>query len=71
MERRAMYWQYIKGMLTNASASMALAQVSMMMKMLVPDGFPWSGEELQEFLGERVTAGDLEVVGGKYRLVRK
>ncbi|KAK0632543.1 hypothetical protein B0T14DRAFT_419759 [Immersiella caudata] len=70
-ERRAMYWQYVKGMLTNASASMPLAQVSMMMKMLVPDGFPWSGEELQEFLGEKVTAGDLEVVGGKYRLVRK
>ncbi|KAK0656812.1 Cullin family-domain-containing protein [Cercophora newfieldiana] len=68
MERRAMYWQYVKGMLTNASASMPLAQVSMMMKMLVPDGFPWSGEELQEFLGEKVTAGDLEVVGGKYRL---
>ncbi|KAK4451479.1 anaphase-promoting complex subunit 2 [Podospora aff. communis PSN243] len=70
-ERRAMYWQYVKGMLTNASASMPLAQVSMMMKMLVPDGFPWSGEELQEFLGEKVTAGDLEVVGGKYRLARK
>jgi len=71
MERRAMYWQYIKGMLTNASASMALAQVSMMMKMLVPDGFPWSGEELQEFLGEKVTSGELEVIGGKYKLVRK
>ncbi|KAK1758237.1 anaphase-promoting complex subunit 2 [Echria macrotheca] len=68
MERRAMYWQYVKGMLTNASASMPLAQVAMMMKMLVPDGFPWGNEELQEFLGEKVAAGEMEVVGGKYRL---
>ncbi|KAK3363057.1 hypothetical protein B0T25DRAFT_444889 [Lasiosphaeria hispida] len=70
-ERRAMYWQYIRGMLTNSSTSMALAQVSMMMKMLVPDGFPWSGEELQEFLGSRVANGELEVIGGKYKLVKK
>ncbi|KAK0730791.1 hypothetical protein B0H67DRAFT_477665 [Lasiosphaeris hirsuta] len=70
-ERRAMYWQYIRGMLTNSSASMPLAQVSMMMKMLVPDGFPWSGEELQEFLGSKVASGELEVIGGKYKLVKK
>ncbi|KAK1833804.1 anaphase-promoting complex subunit 2 [Podospora conica] len=70
-ERRVMYWQYIKGMLTNASASMALAQVAMMMKMLVPDGFPWSNEELQDFLGEKVADGELEVVGSKYKLVKK
>lgn len=71
VERRAMYWQYVKGMLTNSSASMPLAQVAMMMKMLVPDGFPWSAEELQDFLGEKIAGGELEVVGGKYRLKRK
>lgn len=70
-ERRVMYWQYITGMLTNASTSMALAQVAMMMKMLVPDGFPWSNEELQDFLGEKVADGQLEVVGSKYKLVKK
>ncbi|KAK0717024.1 hypothetical protein B0T26DRAFT_645786 [Lasiosphaeria miniovina] len=70
-ERRAMYWQYICGMLTNASATMPLGQMAMMMKMLISDGFPWSNEELQEFLGEKIADGELEVVGGKYRLPRK
>ncbi len=70
-ERRDVYWRYIQGMLTNASASMPLAQMAMMMKMLIADGFPWSNEELQDFLGEKVAAGEMEVVGGKYRLVKK
>ncbi|KAL1870250.1 hypothetical protein VTK73DRAFT_2799 [Phialemonium thermophilum] len=69
--RRQMYWQYIKGMLTNASATMPLAQMAMMMRMLIADGFPWSNEELQEFLSEKVAEGELEVVVGKYKLVRK
>jgi anaphase-promoting complex subunit 2 len=58
-------------MLTNASASMPLAQMAMMMKMLIADGFAWGNEELQDFLGEKVAAGEMEVVGGKYRLVKK
>ncbi|KAH6627994.1 hypothetical protein F5144DRAFT_577527 [Chaetomium tenue] len=70
-ERRDMYWRYIQGMLTNASTSMPLAQMAMMMKVLIADGFPWSNEELQDFLGEKVAGGEMEVVGGKYRLVRK
>ncbi|KAK4251147.1 hypothetical protein C7999DRAFT_37764 [Corynascus novoguineensis] len=70
-ERREIYWRYIQGMLTNASASMPLAQMAMMMKMLISDGFPWSNEELQDFLGEKVAEGLMEVVGGKYRLVKK
>ena len=69
--RRAVYWQYIRGMLTNASATMPLGQMAMMMKMLIADGFPWSNEELPEFLGERVADGELEIVGGKYRLAKK
>ena len=72
VERRTMYWQYIKGMLTNASASMPLAQMAMMMKMLIADGFPWTNEELGEFLAEKIAEGEMEVVsGGKYKLVRK
>ncbi|KAK3355925.1 Cullin family-domain-containing protein [Neurospora tetraspora] len=72
LERRTMYWQYIKGMLTNASASMPLAQMAMMMKMLIADGFPWTNEELGEFLAEKIAEGEMEVVsGGKYRLVKK
>jgi anaphase-promoting complex subunit 2 len=70
-ERREIYWRYIQGMLTNASASMPLAQMAMMMKMLIADGFPWSNEELQDFLGEKVLEGEMEIVGGKYRLVKK
>ncbi|CCC06230.1 hypothetical protein SMACR_00447 [Sordaria macrospora] len=71
-ERNTMYWQYIKGMLTNASASMPLAQMAMMMKMLIADGFPWTNEQLGEFLAEKIAEGEMEVVsGGKYRLVKK
>ncbi|KAK3899419.1 hypothetical protein C8A05DRAFT_18147 [Staphylotrichum tortipilum] len=69
--RREVYWRYVQGMLTNASASMPLAQVGMMLRMLIADGFPWSDEELGAFLGEKVAAGEMEVVGGRYRLVKK
>ncbi|KAK3939123.1 anaphase-promoting complex subunit 2 [Diplogelasinospora grovesii] len=67
-EKEAMYWQYIRGMLTNASATMPLGQMAMMMKMLIPEGFPWSNEELQDFLAEKVKEGLMEIVGGKYKL---
>jgi anaphase-promoting complex subunit 2 len=67
-EKLGMYWQFIQGMLTNSSPTMALQQIAMMLKMLIVDGFPYSNEELQEFLGRKVAEGSLELVGGKYRL---
>lgn len=70
-ERRTVYWQFIVGMLTNSSPAMPLSQISMMMKMLIADGCPWSNEELQEFLGEKVAEKELELAGGKYRLLKK
>lgn len=71
-ERRAVYWQFIVGMLTNSSPAMALGQISTMMKMMLADGCPWSNEELHEFLGEKVVGKELELaVGGKYRLPKK
>lgn len=70
-ERRTVYWQFIVGMLTNSAPAMPLGQILMMMKMLIADGCPWSNEELQEFLGEKVADNELELVGGKYRLPKK
>ena len=70
-ERRTVYWQFIVGMLTNSAPMMPLGQILMMMKMLIADGCPWSNEELQEFLGEKVAEGELELAGGKYRLPKK
>jgi anaphase-promoting complex subunit 2 len=67
-EKLGVYWQFIQGMLTNSSPTMALQQIAMMLKMLIVDGFPHSNEELQEFLGRKVAEGSLELVGGKYRL---
>ncbi|KAF4890947.1 Anaphase-promoting complex subunit 2 [Colletotrichum fructicola] len=70
-EKRQVYWQFIVGMLTNSSPAMPLFQIAMMMKMLIADGFPWSNEELQEFLGEKIAEGELELAGGKYKLPKK
>ncbi|KAK4240689.1 hypothetical protein C8A03DRAFT_31178 [Achaetomium macrosporum] len=70
-ERREIYWRYIQGMLTNVSATMPLGQMAMMMKISIADGFPWSNEELQDFLAEKVASGEMEIVGGKYRLVKR
>jgi len=69
-EKLGMYWNFIQGMLTNSSPTMALQQIAMMLKMLISEGFPYSNEELQEFLGRKVAEGSLELVGGKYRLKR-
>jgi anaphase-promoting complex subunit 2 len=67
-EKMQMYWQFIQGMLTNSSPQMPLQQIAMMLKMLIVDGFPYSNEELQEFLSLKVAAGELDFVAGKYKL---
>ncbi|KAK2766254.1 hypothetical protein FQN54_007771 [Arachnomyces sp. PD_36] len=64
-----LYWQFIVGMLTNQGA-MPLQRIIMMLKIVVPDGFPFSSEELREFLAGMVAKGKLEIVsGGSYRIV--
>jgi anaphase-promoting complex subunit 2 len=67
-EKMQMYWQFIQGMLTNSAPQMPLQQIAMMLKMLVVDGFPYSNEELQEFLGQKIVEGELELVKGKYKI---
>jgi anaphase-promoting complex subunit 2 len=70
MEKMNLYWQFIVGMLTNQGA-MPLQQIVMMLKIAVPGGFPFSNEELREFLAGMVSRGKLEIVsGGNYKLVR-
>jgi anaphase-promoting complex subunit 2 len=65
-----LYWQFIVGMLTNQGA-MPLQRIIMMLKMVVPGGFPFSSEEVKEFLGQRVAQGKLEIVGGgNYKIVK-
>lgn len=67
-EKMGIYWQFIHGMLTNSSSQMPLQQIAMMLKMLIVDGFPYSNEELQEFLAQKVADGELEMASGKYKL---
>lgn len=67
-EKGQMYWQFINGMLKNSSSQMPLQQIATMLKMLIADGFPYSNEELQTFLGSKVADGELEFASGKYRL---
>ncbi|KAI9781179.1 MAG: hypothetical protein M1839_006287 [Geoglossum umbratile] len=67
MENMKVYWQFIVGMLTNQGA-MPLQGIVMMLKMAVPGGFPFSTEELREFLNLMVNDGKLEVSGGNYKI---
>ncbi|EDN07180.1 hypothetical protein I7I51_03557 [Histoplasma capsulatum] len=69
MARMDLYWQFIVGMLTNQGA-MPLQRIIMMLKIVVPGGFPFGSEELREFLSQMVAKGRLEVVsGGSYKIV--
>ena len=69
MEKMNLYWQFIVGMLTN-QGNMPLQRIVMMLKIVVPGGFPFSNEELREFLAGMVSRGKLEIVsGGNYKLV--
>lgn len=70
MEKMNLYWQYIVGMLTNQGA-MPLQQIVMMLKIAVPGGFPFSNEELREFLAGMVGRGKLEIAsGGSYKIIQ-
>ncbi|KAL1888607.1 hypothetical protein Cpir12675_006108 [Ceratocystis pirilliformis] len=70
-EKGPIYWQFIVGMLTNSPTAMPLPRMTMMMRMLIPGGFAWTDEQFQEFMAEKVEADEAELVGGKYRLVKK
>ncbi|TVY93637.1 Anaphase-promoting complex subunit [Lachnellula willkommii] len=70
-EKMQLYWQFIQSMLKNSSSQMPLQQIAMTLKMLIMDGFPYSNEELREFLARKVVDGELELVGGKYKLNKK
>ncbi|GAQ42354.1 hypothetical protein AtubIFM55763_007579 [Aspergillus tubingensis] len=70
MEKMNLYWQFIVGMLTNQGA-MPLQRIVMMLKIAVPGGFPYSNEELREFLAGMVSKGKLEIIsGGSYKIVQ-
>lgn len=69
MEKMNLYWQFIVGMLTNQGA-MPLQRIVMMLKIAVPGGFPFSNEELREFLASMVSQGKLEIAsGGSYKII--
>ncbi|KAJ5745749.1 hypothetical protein N7520_010931 [Penicillium odoratum] len=69
MEKMNLHWQFIVGMLTNQGA-MPLQRIVMMLSIVVPGGFPFSHEELREFLAGMVSRGKLEIVsGGSYKIV--
>jgi anaphase-promoting complex subunit 2 len=72
--KMAMYWQFVKGMLTN-QGPMPLGRITMMLKMVVPGGFPYEGEELRGFLATKIGVRDGEAVlemgaNGVYRIVK-
>lgn len=66
-EKMEVFWQFVVGMLTN-QGPMPLTRIVMMLKVVVPGGFPLGNEELKQFLEGRVKEGRLEVVGGSYKI---
>ena len=67
--KMALYAQFVVSMLTNQGA-MPLPRIAMMLGIVVPGGFPFSNEELREFLGGLCRERVLEVGhGGVYRVV--
>jgi anaphase-promoting complex subunit 2 len=65
----SLYTQFIISMLTNQGA-MPLPRIAMMLGIVVPGGFPFSNEELREFLSGMCRERVLEVGhGGVYRVV--
>ncbi|EXJ95326.1 anaphase-promoting complex subunit 2 [Capronia coronata CBS 617.96] len=67
-QKIAMYHQFIVSMLTNQGA-MPLPRIAMMLGIVVPGGFPFSNEELKEFLAGMIRDGVLEVGhGGAYKV---
>ncbi len=62
-QKMAVYHQFILSLLTNQGA-MPLPRIVMMLGMVVPGGFPFSNEELKEFLGRMVRDGEVEMGGG-------
>jgi anaphase-promoting complex subunit 2 len=66
-QKMAIYYQFVVSMLTNQGA-MPLPRIAMMLNIVVPGGFPFSNEELKEFLAGMVKDGQLEVgPGGNYK----
>ncbi|RMZ82324.1 hypothetical protein DV738_g1742, partial [Chaetothyriales sp. CBS 135597] len=67
-QKMAMYHQFIVSMLTNAGA-MQLPRISMMLGMVVPGGFPFSNDELKDFMSGMAKEGVLEVgPGGNWKV---
>jgi anaphase-promoting complex subunit 2 len=67
--KMALYAQFVVSMLTN-QGPMPLPRIAMMLGIVVPGGFPFSNEELREFLAGMCQERVLEVRhGGIYRVV--
>lgn len=68
-QKMAVYHEFVMSMLTNQGA-MPLSRIAMMLGIVVPGGFPFSNEELKEFLAAMVSDGKLEIGhGGVYKVV--
>lgn len=68
-ESMALFWQYSVAMLTN-QGPMPLQQIVTYLGMFVPGGFPFGNETMKEFLDEMVRDGNLEFVGGNYKIIQ-
>jgi anaphase-promoting complex subunit 2 len=67
--KMALYAQFVVSMLTN-QGPMPLPRIAMMLGIVVPGGFPFSNEELREFLAGMCRERVLEIGhGGVYRVV--
>ncbi|ANB12154.1 anaphase promoting complex subunit 2 [Sugiyamaella lignohabitans] len=68
-EEMKVYWSYIMGMLTNLGAT-PIARIHSFLKVLVPAeiNYTKSEDELERYLTLKVDEGELDFIGGNYKL---
>jgi len=67
LEQKDLYTNFIKSMLTN-QGDMPAARMHMMLRMIMPNGFPYEEAEFVEFLEELGREGVVEKAGGLWQV---
>lgn len=69
-EKKALYWQFVFGMLKNGKTQKPLSQIGVTLRALIPESTILDAD-LKTLLTAKVQEGILELKGSKYKLAKK